>query len=1362
MKKGVRKMLEKKTKMAKVVIVAVLCVAVGTLLGRTPNAMAGPSGWVGQGRASSSKPGGGGNNGRPLSCSPFDDRLLYTYHIQCTGVSWMYYTFVGGDDLIGKDNWIGSSGLSNTWISEKCAKPGSGFWHLGVNGTSPRGKYEGLGDLARIEGLDLKASPYTYRVPYGFIGHHKSEPYEVVAQSDWIVYNTQLRNWRWAKDEWGNDVKEEYFTSDLGQILYYDHKEMYNLTDIALTFDDQGVKDAFKEACTAQNEEEGTSYPCDNYFPETYAFCASSDIKPKAPTLVINYVFEDKTEGCYGMKVANGSPTTTRVRVEAEADEDGIYPETLTRALENQGYDNPVITIDGRTDEDVTVSYTEEYVTATYPKNEEGLVDGGYAEVTVTYTRETLDNEDCPCSDWVPDSYKSGFKQVDTTETEGEGETGTAGEEAGSGGETGGADEGETGEGAGGSGEGDAGSTEAGAEGEGAGGSGEGEAESGEGEKEEDEKKLSSKDANGVEYKEGQELDENNNVMSDDDKKKEEEERASKTIRTDTSLFLGVKNLTIEEDAPDNPNAEWHHNQAEYQYTENGVPKYIRQGVIYAKPADEVQWRYCYFPGVQFLARKSITVGNYHPHGNTSNNLTNDVFSWKYNFQNAFVAWTEELQPEGENVTHEDGLHRRAIGDPSVVEGFMAEHSTERDGKTPVTNKYLIQQRLQKPDFDLDSKTSNDDLYFDPGTIKIGKVKKEDGGATHAEWTEGEKHSWSCDCSPCSICSHSNLFYWNSHNKTVLSQEAQVYVPYNFTNDVGAELAVGEDEVLYSGEKVNFGTAFADVNPRQNDETAGNYATQIEAGRARLISFVVAPGDMEGNDPKTRNTRQNDGNGNSVSDNYYLWTPNGTPTADVKPEAATYADICDPAISPFYIYHRCKELDSAGPWLNEMGDMEGKREFDWQGRTTEVYDEAAGNYFCVTSVIYPYTVVGDRDMTVDGNGDYAWLISKPDCRVIAKRPTFQVWGGGVFSSGEVKTSVSKKTNIGSLFDNADYYNNIDRNADRRTSVSSKDVYSWDAEWKGGAETWFRSWTELSLTLEMEHDNSGRDGHEMASGAADGYDPGARPVGTEETWPGDSDEVNMGGTQKDKDNLCFRSPLTLANNKCDDDNVVGGAETDVLRGTLMSERDDLADRFPEQSDYTNTKYIRIREPSMTGIAFDEARKQKNTVVNIVEGEDILIMNNIIYDEPEGGYTDLSQIPKYLIYAKAGSDGSGGTIHISCKVERIDALLFATNVIDTCWNHDAEGRKTVNNIVDGDENVNNNSPRRQNQLVINGTVITDRLILGRAFGAGVGNHSITPAELINYDSSIYLWAYNMAEGASSGQFMEAASRELAPRY
>ena len=134
--------------------------------------------------------------------------------------------------------------------------------------------------------------------------------------------------------------------------------------------------------------------------------------------------------------------------------------------------------------------------------------------------------------------------------------------------------------------------------------------------------------------------------------------------------------------------------------------------------------------------------------------------------------------------------------------------------------------------------------------------------------------------------------------------------------------------------------------------------------------------------------------------------------------------------------------------------------------------------------------------------------------------------------------------------------------------------------------------------------------------------------------------------------------------------------------------------------------------------------------------LTISGDVAYFSNARNYSKLTEIPKVIVYA-------GGSITIACNVTQIDAVLIAGGDVNTC----------------PDGNVN--SPARSNPLKVNGVVITNKLFANRTYGAAPGNNSGVAAEVINYDTSLYLWGASRASASDSGKMNVVYQTELAPR-
>ena len=387
--------------------------------------------------------------------------------------------------------------------------------------------------------------------------------------------------------------------------------------------------------------------------------------------------------------------------------------------------------------------------------------------------------------------------------------------------------------------------------------------------------------------------------------------------------------------------------------------------------------------------------------------------------------------------------------------------------------------------------------------------------------------------------------------------------------------------------------------------------------------------------------------------------------------------------------------------------MEGKEETRLRD-TYNVHDIPAGYQFCVGVSIFP-AESGADDISPDNGKTY---FSAPECRVVAKKPAFQIWGGNFYSAGDVKTSLITKNNLKEN-DNFAY---IDYTPTNRSET-----------------TLYGSWVEQAIIANGRVSN-------LASGASMGY-----------TRPG---LVADHGGSKEGTSLqfCKRSPLSFSNTVCSS-GVVGSLS---LTSVDRSIQNAIFNRFMtrEKTPKVSGSVLLSSSSSYTEDPGPQAKATRFTYSNgnltirsnsplpqgithaIYSPSNITIDSNLTF--PDTNYTNVNQIPQYVIYAK-------GDINISCHVEKLNAILVAEGKVNTC---------------PGANTSPLNNPANSTKLEVYGFIIANRLILNRTYGSATGHHSITPAELIDLSPSVYYWATGNA--SDTPKLFSSYHRELAPRY
>ena len=484
------------------------------------------------------------------------------------------------------------------------------------------------------------------------------------------------------------------------------------------------------------------------------------------------------------------------------------------------------------------------------------------------------------------------------------------------------------------------------------------------------------------------------------------------------------------------------------------------------------------------------------------------------------------------------------------------------------------------------------------------------------------------------------------------SNVAEVYVPYNFINETNI---ADVDGIVYAGEKTSIPYSVT-TKLKPNEELNDTYATMVDGAGWKLEYCYGAP-----------NTNCNSVDGASEQKLHYKGG------------------------SDNYIYEE-----------ETISDESTTARFN-------IPDVPAGTKVWVRSAVYPKDSGTDKNIRADyydKNNPNSWAYSEWVELTVAKKPSFQVWGGSVYSAGEIDIPIANKTNL------AGY---------------------------GEVAYTFGSWTELGLVADGLVKG-------LASGAGLGY---ARNDGGE-LWPnytfmsngvttnyvGDGNNnyvsnTNLPGGSEGED-FCRMSTLSFANVDCINGSV-GNLNKESLSSSANSNKSALIAKFndTESAEYTLEQHNEILDSYNIGAM--EIAKGETKIITVQNGT-AKINGNIKYTNDS--YTTMAEIPKLIIYAK--------NIEIDCAVERIDAVLIADGSVNTCNS--------------GDVNLQQNST----QLKINGSVVSDTIDLNRTYGAATGANSIIPAEIVNYDTSLYLWANQRSDITKTGKIMTAYQHELSPRY
>ena len=404
-----------------------------------------------------------------------------------------------------------------------------------------------------------------------------------------------------------------------------------------------------------------------------------------------------------------------------------------------------------------------------------------------------------------------------------------------------------------------------------------------------------------------------------------------------------------------------------------------------------------------------------------------------------------------------------------------------------------------------------------------------------------------------------------------------------------------------------------------------------------------------------------------------------------------------------------------------------------------------GKKYCTRSVIWPAASHDSAENTVENNtsgsamngGNNQYHISAASCVTLAKKPNFQVLGGGIYTNGSIITSVSNKAVGGGL-----------------------------GAYPSAATKLFGSWTEFSA---------------LAAGKVNGFGTGAIQ-GYEENY---NFNLPNGGADSASNQIAL-SPLTVSNDNKSGNSGISRIGSAVLARLKARFRDTIIRNSSNTitsltSNETSAKnYLGLSQlyhqgdtslSAMNSTAnfyqFDRGgnliarsnttgEKLMNTLAMYVDGTLTIDRNINIAHET---YNAVDDFPQVLIFAKK--------INITSNVTNIDAWLildedYGDNQIDTCSDNHYPNALSCNET-----------------LTITGPVFARKLILNRTAGSHTGGGragthplqtgpigtyyaegSIHPAEVFTLRADAYFWAYR--QSLSSGQAYMVYSREIAPRY
>ncbi len=529
---------------------------------------------------------------------------------------------------------------------------------------------------------------------------------------------------------------------------------------------------------------------------------------------------------------------------------------------------------------------------------------------------------------------------------------------------------------------------------------------------------------------------------------------------------------------------------------------------------------------------------------------------------------------------------------------------------------------------------------------------------------------------------------------------ATVRYPYNFRTTATAKIT-NTGAVVYAGESV---VAKFDIQKTDRTNQAvqnSEYSTETPSDTNISYAHFLVPASV------SKDSVQNLIQGSTDS-------------------LSSSGSLCD-FVRTYGRNYQCEEVKTQGDSLNKQ-------------ITYRVPDVEPGMKYCVISGISHADSHNLPDSDVlnasDGLNGFAlssndtdpttspfWRVSEVSCRTIAKKPSTQVWGGGVYSSGDIQATTSVKVPSAQFTDQYDTSN----------------------------ERIFGSWTEYLIMNGNNTTNTG-----FASASTLGY---ANSISKPSSF-------------------CRLSNLSVSNSICSTSKT--GASGVNFGNDLASRLESRltlsehgADQQPAGSNLATASYARIASGAdyvyVDGNAeiSGSSLRTSSGQTRIIHVDGTLAINSnicsgggtcnnansslILSNRNSESFGQLSDIPQTIIFAD--------NIQISPDVTQIDAWLISSGNINTC----NVAEITADNC--------------KNPLIINGPLITDSLSLNRSGGAWPGQSgslsglanvnfssttlgSIAPAEIINFRADNYLWI--LQQITSAVEPTTSYIRELAPRY
>ena len=557
-------------------------------------------------------------------------------------------------------------------------------------------------------------------------------------------------------------------------------------------------------------------------------------------------------------------------------------------------------------------------------------------------------------------------------------------------------------------------------------------------------------------------------------------------------------------------------------------------------------------------------------------------------------------------------------------------------------------------------------------------------------------------------------------------KKSSVYTPYNFNTSIHSYIESSQGGVGFLGARISIGANYG-VAPRANELVSKTpYATHTRDDQTVKVYEMI------------------------VDENY--------PESKLQEQTIANGNICRGSG-----IERCKLVDTVTGRINSVGKYTG--EF----LNTDTYDRTIpddlpggglGKKYCTRSVIWPAASHDSDSNTVENNmsgsamsgGNNLHHVSAASCVTLAKKPNFQVLGGGFYTNGTIKAALSEKAVGGGL--------------GAYPSAETRSYGSWDEfgvlaagkvlGFGSGAAMGYEEGYNFNLPrggiMNAYYTFIGPTGpNSVVSGISN---ISHMTIANDKNGPGNSGISRIGSAVLARLKARFRD--TIIRNSSNTITSLTSNETSAKNYLGLSQLYHQGDTSLSAMNSTANFYQFDRGGNLIARSNNTGEKLMNTLAMYVDGTLTIDRNINIAHET---YNAVDDFPQVLIFAKK--------INITSNVTNIDAWLildedYGDNQIDTCSDNHYPNALSCNET-----------------LTITGPVFARKLILNRTAGSHTGGGragahplqtgptgtyyaegSIHPAEVFTLRADAYFWAYR--QSLSGGQAYMVYSREIAPRY